>query len=77
MGHGPHHAPSIDYHRSLSVRHINHRLNIEGRSKNKPISDGIIVAVSVLVNTEVSRPYQVFRLRCHKPPSPLPKPPFK
>ncbi|KAI0125304.1 hypothetical protein BJ170DRAFT_598120 [Xylariales sp. AK1849] len=43
---------TIDHHRYEAVKYINKRLNIEGRDDTMPVSDGIIVAVSLLVNIE-------------------------
>ncbi|KAH8661956.1 hypothetical protein BX600DRAFT_465189 [Xylariales sp. PMI_506] len=43
---------TIDFHRYEAVKYINQRLNSEGRNFNSPLSDGILVAVSMLVNIE-------------------------
>ncbi|KAL7621496.1 hypothetical protein AAE478_008819 [Parahypoxylon ruwenzoriense] len=42
---------TIDFHRFQAVKSINERLNLEGKDDNN-ISDGLIVAVSLLVNIE-------------------------
>ncbi|KAI5860644.1 hypothetical protein GGS23DRAFT_579629 [Durotheca rogersii] len=42
---------TIDFHRFQAVKSINERLNLEGKDNNS-ISDGLIVAVSLLVNIE-------------------------
>lgn len=43
---------TIDFHRFQAVKSINERLNLEGKDDSKPISDGLVVAVSLLVNIE-------------------------
>ncbi|KAI1425193.1 hypothetical protein F5Y12DRAFT_796185 [Xylaria sp. FL1777] len=43
---------TFDFHRLQAVKAINERLNIEGKSPNVPISDGITMAVALLVNNE-------------------------
>lgn len=45
---------TIDFHRFQAVKSINERLNLEGKDDSKPISDGLVVAVALLVNIEVS-----------------------
>ena len=47
---------TIDFHRFQAVKSVNERLNMEGKDMDTPVSDGVIVAVALLVNTEVSRP---------------------
>ncbi|KAF2963581.1 hypothetical protein GQX73_g9988 [Xylaria multiplex] len=43
---------TFDFHRLQAIKAINERLNIEGKSPNVPISDGITMAVALLVNNE-------------------------
>ncbi|KAI3326893.1 hypothetical protein HD806DRAFT_531489 [Xylariaceae sp. AK1471] len=43
---------TFDFHRLQAIKAINERLNIEGKNPNVPISDGITVAVALLVNNE-------------------------
>ncbi|KAI8961779.1 hypothetical protein F5Y11DRAFT_357423 [Daldinia sp. FL1419] len=43
---------TIDFHRFQAVKSINERLNLEGKDDSKPISDGLVVAVALLVNIE-------------------------
>ncbi|KAI0011337.1 hypothetical protein F4779DRAFT_626546 [Xylariaceae sp. FL0662B] len=43
---------TIDFHRFQAVKSINERLNLEGKDDDKPVSDGVIVAVALLVNIE-------------------------
>lgn len=45
---------TIDFHRFQAVKSVNERLNLEGKDNDTPVSDGLIVAVALLVNTEVS-----------------------
>jgi hypothetical protein len=45
---------TFDFHRLQAIKAINERLNVEGKSPNIPISDGITMAVALLVNNEVS-----------------------
>jgi len=45
---------TFDFHRLQAIKAINKRLNIEGKSPSVPISDGITMAVALLVNNEVS-----------------------
>ena len=47
---------TIDFHRFQAVKSVNERLNMEGKDTDTPVSDGVIVAVALLVNTEVSFP---------------------
>lgn len=42
---------TIDFHRYEALKHVNKRLNQEGRN-NVTVSDGVVVAVSLLVNIE-------------------------
>ncbi|KAH6648785.1 hypothetical protein BKA67DRAFT_372704 [Truncatella angustata] len=42
---------TIDFHRYEALKHINERLNLEGRD-NATVSDGVIVSVSLLVHVE-------------------------
>lgn len=44
---------TINFHRYEAVKYINKRLHLEGKDFNSPVSDGVIVAVSLLVNVEV------------------------
>ena len=54
---------TLDFHRFQTVKAVNSRLNIEGKNASCPVSDGVLVAVAMLVNVEVSlRPQQ----SCHK-----------
>lgn len=46
---------TFDFHRLQAIKAINERLNIEGKSPNVPISDGITMAVALLVNNEVGK----------------------
>ncbi|KAI0428356.1 hypothetical protein F5Y09DRAFT_357802 [Xylaria sp. FL1042] len=43
---------TFDFHRLQAIKAINERLNVEGKSPNVPISDGITMAVALLVNNE-------------------------
>ncbi|GAP86611.1 hypothetical protein SAMD00023353_2001320 [Rosellinia necatrix] len=43
---------TFEFHRLQAIKAINERLNIEGKSPNVPISDGITMAVALLVNNE-------------------------
>ncbi|KAI0393782.1 hypothetical protein F5Y17DRAFT_476419 [Xylariaceae sp. FL0594] len=43
---------TFDFHRLQAIKAINERLNVEGNSPNVPISDGITMAVALLVNNE-------------------------
>ncbi|RYP41438.1 hypothetical protein DL767_001076 [Monosporascus sp. MG133] len=43
---------TIDFHRLQAVKSINERLNLEGKNIDTPVSDGVIVAVALLVNVE-------------------------
>ncbi|KAI0403906.1 hypothetical protein F4802DRAFT_275527 [Xylaria palmicola] len=43
---------TFDFHRMHAIKAINERLNVEGKSPNVPISDGITMAVALLVNNE-------------------------
>ncbi|KAI0172898.1 hypothetical protein GGR52DRAFT_427795 [Hypoxylon sp. FL1284] len=43
---------TIDFHRFQAVKSVNERLNLEGKDGSKPISDGLVVAVALLVNIE-------------------------
>ncbi|KAH9895378.1 hypothetical protein F4778DRAFT_269344 [Xylariomycetidae sp. FL2044] len=43
---------TIDFHRFQAVKSINERLNLEGKNFNTPVSDGVIVAVALLVHIE-------------------------
>lgn len=45
---------AIDFHRFQAVKTVNERLNLEGKDIDSPVSDGLIIAVALLVNTEVS-----------------------
>lgn len=47
---------TFDFHRLQAIKAINERLNVEGKSPNVPISEGITMAVALLVNNEVSDP---------------------
>ena len=44
---------TIDFHRHEAIQIINKRLNSEGRSLSIPVSDGVMVSVSLLVQIEV------------------------
>lgn len=44
---------TIDFHRHEAIQLINKRLNSEGRSLSIPVSDGVMVSVSLLVQIEV------------------------
>jgi hypothetical protein len=46
-------SSTVDFHRFRAVQAINERLNLEGRDEDAPVSDGVIVAVALLVNIEV------------------------
>ncbi|KAI0521026.1 hypothetical protein F5B22DRAFT_634862 [Xylaria bambusicola] len=43
---------TFDFHRLQAIKAINERLNVEGKTPNVPISDGITMAVALLVNNE-------------------------
>ncbi|KAI1818586.1 hypothetical protein GGS20DRAFT_527717 [Poronia punctata] len=43
---------TFDFHRLQAIKAINERLDIEGKSPSIPISDGITMAVALLVNNE-------------------------
>ncbi|KAI0203253.1 hypothetical protein F4808DRAFT_458021 [Astrocystis sublimbata] len=43
---------TFEFHRLEAIKAINERLNIEGKTPNVPISDGITMAVALLVNNE-------------------------
>ncbi|KAK7744003.1 hypothetical protein SLS62_010364 [Diatrype stigma] len=43
---------TIDFHRFQAVKTVNERLNLEGKDIDSPVSDGLIIAVALLVNTE-------------------------
>ncbi|RYP48726.1 hypothetical protein DL768_005446 [Monosporascus sp. mg162] len=43
---------TIDFHRLQAVKSINERLNLEGKNIDTPVSDGLVVAVALLVNIE-------------------------
>ncbi|KAI0827223.1 hypothetical protein F5Y06DRAFT_291138 [Hypoxylon sp. FL0890] len=43
---------TVDFHRFQAVKSINERLNLEGKDDSKPISDGLVAAVALLVNIE-------------------------
>ncbi|KAI1506013.1 hypothetical protein F5X99DRAFT_415672 [Biscogniauxia marginata] len=43
---------TFDFHRLQAIKYVNERLNLEGKSCETPVSDGVIVAVSLLVNNE-------------------------
>ncbi|KAI8624914.1 hypothetical protein F5Y19DRAFT_281779 [Xylariaceae sp. FL1651] len=43
---------TFDFHRLQAIKAVNERLNIEGKSPDTPISDGITMAVALLVNNE-------------------------
>ncbi|RYP07192.1 hypothetical protein DL764_002638 [Monosporascus ibericus] len=43
---------TIDFHRLQAVKSINERLNLEGKNSDTPVSDGVVVAVALLVNIE-------------------------
>ncbi|KAI3341193.1 hypothetical protein F4824DRAFT_496810 [Ustulina deusta] len=43
---------TFDFHRLQAIKAINERLNVEGKSPNVPISEGITMAVALLVNNE-------------------------
>ncbi|KAI1821409.1 hypothetical protein F4861DRAFT_468994 [Xylaria intraflava] len=43
---------TFDFHRLQAIKAINERLNIEGKSPNTSISDGVTMAVALLVNNE-------------------------
>lgn len=45
---------TLDFHRFQTVKAVNSRLNIEGKNSSCPVSDGVLVAVAMLVNVEVS-----------------------
>lgn len=52
---------TIDFHRFQAVKSVNERLNLEGKNNDSPVSDGLIVAVALLVNTEVRGPLSWFQ----------------
>ncbi|KAI2639213.1 hypothetical protein GGS21DRAFT_488128 [Xylaria nigripes] len=43
---------TFDFHRLQAIKAVNKRLNVEGTNPNVPISDGITMAVALLVNNE-------------------------
>ncbi|KAI0149515.1 hypothetical protein GGR57DRAFT_223202 [Xylariaceae sp. FL1272] len=43
---------TFDFHRLQAIKAINDRLNVEGKTPGIPISDGITMAVALLVNNE-------------------------
>ncbi|KAI1181205.1 hypothetical protein F4777DRAFT_5949 [Nemania sp. FL0916] len=43
---------TFDFHRLQAIKAINERLNVEGKSPDMPISEGITMAVALLVNNE-------------------------
>ncbi|RYP84853.1 hypothetical protein DL770_005146 [Monosporascus sp. CRB-9-2] len=43
---------TMDFHRLQAVKSINQRLNLEGKNIDTPVSDGVVVAVALLVNIE-------------------------
>ncbi|KAI1486846.1 hypothetical protein F5X96DRAFT_194401 [Biscogniauxia mediterranea] len=43
---------TFDFHRLQAIKYVNERLNLEGKSQETPVSDGVIVAVALLVNNE-------------------------
>lgn len=47
-------SSTIDFHRQETIRSINKRLNLESKGQDVPVSDSVIVSVSLLVNIEVS-----------------------
>jgi hypothetical protein len=48
---------TINFHRYETVKYINARLDSEGKDSMFPVSDGVIVSVSLLVTIEVSLPF--------------------
>ena len=44
---------AINLHRAKSIAYINKRLDSEGTNNSQPLSDGVVVAVAMLVNVEV------------------------
>ncbi|KAI0019962.1 hypothetical protein F4780DRAFT_792262 [Xylariomycetidae sp. FL0641] len=47
-----HDTSTFDFHRFQAIRSVNERLNLEGKNGDMPVSDGVIMAVSLLVNNE-------------------------
>ncbi|KAK7915121.1 hypothetical protein PG985_012824 [Apiospora marii] len=47
-------SSTIDFHRQETIQSINKRLNLESKGQDVPVSDSVIVSVSLLVNIEVS-----------------------
>ncbi|KAK6859417.1 hypothetical protein PG995_003053 [Apiospora arundinis] len=45
-------SSTIDFHRQETIQCINKRLNLESKGQDVPVSDSVIVSVSLLVNTE-------------------------
>ncbi|KXJ93877.1 hypothetical protein Micbo1qcDRAFT_39664 [Microdochium bolleyi] len=43
---------TLDFHRFQTVKAVNSRLNVEGKDGSYPVSDGVLVAVAMLVNVE-------------------------
>ncbi|KAI1337223.1 hypothetical protein F5Y15DRAFT_426158 [Xylariaceae sp. FL0016] len=47
-----HDYSTFDFHRLQAIKSINKRLNLEGKNSDTPVSEGVIVAVALLVNNE-------------------------
>ncbi|KAK8000731.1 hypothetical protein PG990_013331 [Apiospora arundinis] len=47
-------SSTIDFHRQETIQCINKRLNLESKGQDVPVSDSVIVSVSLLVNTETA-----------------------
>ncbi|KAK8123055.1 hypothetical protein PG984_011725 [Apiospora sp. TS-2023a] len=45
-------SSTIDFHRQETIQSINKRLNMESKGQDVPVSDSVIVSVSLLVNIE-------------------------
>ncbi|KAI1323595.1 hypothetical protein F5Y16DRAFT_412532 [Xylariaceae sp. FL0255] len=43
---------TFDFHRFQAIKAVNERLNVEGKRPGVPVSDGIVLAVALLVNNE-------------------------
>ncbi|KAH7037287.1 uncharacterized protein B0I36DRAFT_63843 [Microdochium trichocladiopsis] len=43
---------TLDFHRFQTVKAVNSRLNVEGKDGGYPVSDGVLIAVAMLVNVE-------------------------
>jgi hypothetical protein len=45
---------TLDFHRFQALKYINKRLKVDIENADRPVSEGVIVAVALLVNIEVS-----------------------